>query len=235
MDGDEIDEAQDDVARSLEIRKRLAPDSLEVAESLANMGYTAAFAEEFQNATELLEQALEMQQRLAPGSMQEASIESALSWIEGVRGRLVPAEKHGMRSLEIYQKLIPVSLQTADVLVAVAFIENQRGDHSGAVKLVRQAITALKQIHIDDLYFAIDYAQLAIFEYDLGVFRQAEKDFILAERFFLRAQNDANLNYLDALNNLGEYARKAGKFQQAERYLNTALKLEAKTKKTRLH
>jgi CHAT domain-containing protein/Tfp pilus assembly protein PilF len=231
MDADEIDEAQDDVARSLEIRKRLAPDSIEVAESLAYMGYTAAFAEEFQNATELLEQALEMQQRLDPGSMQEASMASALSWIEGVRGRLVSAEKHGMRSLEIDQKLIPVSLQTADVLVAVAFIENQRGDHSGAAKLVRQAITALKQIHTDDLYFAIDYAQLAIFEYDLGVFRQAEKDFILAERFFLRVQNDANLNYLGALNNLGEYARKAGKFQQAQRYLNTALKLEEKMKR----
>jgi CHAT domain-containing protein/Tfp pilus assembly protein PilF len=231
MYASKIDEAERVYTRSLEIYKKLAPGSFEMSTCLEWLGDLETFAEEFGKATGFLEQALEIQRKVAAGSTSEADTEAALAWIETQTSRLTQAEKHGLRALEIYQRLAPASSQAAAVLVEVAIIENQRGDHSGAVQFVRQAIAVEKQLNSSDFDLAIDYSQLAIFELDLGTPRQGEKDFVSAARLLPQAQYSPDLNYLDALNNLGEYARKVRKFQQAERYLNDALTFEEKTEK----
>ena len=99
--------------RALEIQERLAPEGLELARSLNNLGYVAYHYESLELASEYFQRALEIQEQLAPFSLEMATSLTNLG-VMAWRGKdLELASDYFQRALEIREQLVPHSADLA--------------------------------------------------------------------------------------------------------------------------
>lgn len=149
----EVPWRQDDLAaaeplrvRALKIRERLAPGSLELAGSLANMGLLRSDAGELAEAQAFHEKALAIQERVAPGSLDVAMTLNNLGIVAGQRGLHHRAQLFYERSLALKEQLVPGSPSLANTLGNLALVLRRRGLYDQAEESLRKVLEIYERL-----------------------------------------------------------------------------------------
>lgn len=149
----EVPYRQDDLAaaeplrvRALKIRQRLAPGSLELAGSLANMGLLRSDAGELAEAQAFHEKALSIQECVAPGSLDVAMTLNNLGNVAGERGLHQKAQVFYERSLALKEELVPGSPSLANTLGNLALVLRRRGLYEQAEESLRKVLEIYERL-----------------------------------------------------------------------------------------
>jgi CHAT domain-containing protein len=135
--------AHDYHRRALAIRERLAPDSLDVAVSLNNLGAIAYYRNDLQAAQDYARRSLAIRERLAPRSVDVAVSLDNLGKIAQMRGDLQTAHDYHRRSLVILEQLAPQSLELALNLTSLGELAFSARRFSDARPLFDRAVSII--------------------------------------------------------------------------------------------
>src|SRR5262249_49023690 len=142
--GDNGQEAEQLLQKSLSIEARVAPGSPEEADSRENLGDLALHRGDVNAAEEEYRQALAIREKLSPQGLGAARALSGLGDIAIKRGDLSHAETYHRRALAIREKLTPSRTPHADSLAALAGIMRRKGQLEQAASYYDQALAALE-------------------------------------------------------------------------------------------
>ena len=149
----EVPYRQDDLAaaeplrvRALKIRERLAPGSLELAGSLANMGLLRSDVGELAEAQAFHERALAIQERVASGSLDVAMTLNNLGIVAGQRGLHHRAQEFYERSFALKEQLVPGSPSLANTLGNLGLVLRRRGLYEEAEAALRKVLEIYEKL-----------------------------------------------------------------------------------------
>jgi CHAT domain-containing protein/Tfp pilus assembly protein PilF len=224
--------AKDYFEYALQIRQRLAPDSIEIAATLSKLGNIAEAHGDLSAAEEFYLKALDIRRRLLPGSLSYAASLSALAGLAGTSGNLAQAEEYYRQALEIRQGLIPGSLSVASSLDSLAIIFFQRDNVAKAEEYHRQALEIKRRLSPNSLELAQSLIRSGYIAQRRGNLTQSETCFREALRSFREALRisrefpSVNLVTVTALTNVGGIETRQGDLSQAEQDLGEALTIQ---------
>jgi Tfp pilus assembly protein PilF len=136
IDRGDLARAEQLYQQALAIFEKLAPNSLEVAGTLHNLGTVARNRGDLARAEQLYQQALAIREKLAPNSLQVASTLHNLGNVAYSRGDLARAE-------QLYQQALAIRRKTRSQLAAGGRHAQQSGDcgfRSGRFSALRSSI-----------------------------------------------------------------------------------------------
>ncbi len=218
----DFEAAAEHYRRSLEIRERLAPESLLVGKSLSNLGGVSARLGDLELGRRYLLRSLAIKERLAPGELTVAFTCSNLGNVSLAEGDLATAEHYYRRALAIAEKQRPDSLQVAVSLNNLANVAQLRGELEAAEPYLRRAL-AIKREH------APDSLTLANTLNNLGQIVYERRDFQAAAELFEQALaikeslEPGSLAAASSAQNLGQAMGELGDRAAAERLVHRAL------------
>ncbi|HET9229273.1 MAG TPA: CHAT domain-containing protein [Thermoanaerobaculia bacterium] len=207
------------------IREKLAPDSLDFAASLTDLGIVAARRSESVAAGDLFAKALELQQRLAPGSQEEASTLINLATIAHAKGDLDAAEDLFRRAIERYERLNPDDPELARALSRLGLSEMDRGDLALSEKHLRRALAIREKLMPESLLVASSFQ-------NLGFVAERRGDLVAAEEHHRRALAirekiaPDSVDMAESLANLATLERRKGNLAKADEDLRRALEIQ---------
>ena len=222
IDLSDLAAAQNYHSRALDIRNRLAPDSLDTAASVHGLGAVAFSRGDLPVAQEHFGRALAVRERLAPESLQVAESLHALGYVAYRRGDLSAAEAAYTRALGIRERLAPDSLDVSGSLNTLGNLAVQRGDLASGESYYRRALEIRERLAPGSL-------PMAGFLQNLGIVMQGRGDLASAEALFRRAldMNERlapdSLAVASSLTNVGAVAIERGDLMVAEGYHLRAL------------
>jgi CHAT domain-containing protein len=210
----------------LKIRESLAPNSAELAETLAGIGTLQSTVGDYDNASKSFERALAIQHQIAPGSFEEAAYLAYLGWFATTAGNLEQSEDFNRRSLVMYSKVAPHSANLVEVLNSLAIVSLHRGDLAGAAAFIRRAINLKIKLasSVDATDLTINLGMLAKIEFDMGNVAASRSLLRHADRMIPKI-TEKGQRYLMLFDDLGDAARHIGLQSQAEAYLKKSVEL----------
>lgn len=226
--------AADCYRRSLEIRERLIPGSLEVAYNLSNLGLVAQDRGELAQAIDLHQRALAIFEQRAPDSLTMASGLNNLGTAVYEGGDLARAEGFLRNALEIQERLLPGSMEISGSLNNLGVLAKERGDLATAESFYHRALEIIRQHAPNSLDMALNLN-------NLGNVVQERGDLATAENFHRQALEirkrlfPESLEVAISLNNLGEMARSRKDLAVAEDYHRQALKIRERLAPGSIH
>jgi CHAT domain-containing protein/Tfp pilus assembly protein PilF len=218
----DLDVAQDFYLRSLKIRERLAPGSLDVATSLYNLGSVAWHRGELDAAQDFFLRSLKIQERLAPDSLNVAMSLSNLGNVAWNRGDLDAAQDFHLRSLKIIEHLAPDSLYVAMSLNNLGTVAAYRGDLDAAQDFFLHSLKIRER-------FAPDSLNVAMSLNNLGTVARNRGDLDAAQDFHLRSLKiqerlaPDSLDTADSHFKLGQASQAQGKYEKAQEFYRKAI------------
>jgi len=226
FDHEDLDKAEDYVGRGYEIRKRLAPGSIAVARSLANLSIIASERGNVTKAEEYSRKVLEIEEELTPDTLEVAAILVNLGAITTDAGSLDKADEYLSRALAIQKKLAPGGGGMAKSLNNLGLVARDRGDLDYAEYCFKQSL-AIKEKVSDSLDLASTLSSLAVVAMDRGDLSQAER---LLRRCLDISEKAAPSSESSAsyFTDLGCVVRRQGDLSKAETLLKQALDLHQK-------
>lgn len=138
--------AEEYFRRSLDIREKLVPGSLYVAESFNNLGSVANQRGNFAKAEEYIRYGLDIRERLAPRSPDVVASLNSLGNVAFHRGELAKAEKYLQRALTIENELAPESLEVAFTMQGLGNVAHKWGDSEKAQQYYRRALAIREKL-----------------------------------------------------------------------------------------
>ena len=213
--------------RALAIEEQLAPDGLEPANTLNNLGEVARSRGDLATAEAYLRRALEINERLVPDSLSVAGSLNNIGTLAADRGDLATAESHYRRALTIQDRLSPEGLEVARSLHNLANLARRRGDVATAREYHERALRIRERVAPESVETASSLG-------NLGNIARDTNDLTSAEAYHARAltiQEKVAPDSLDvarSLRRLGVGARERGDLVTAEASLKRALAIQAK-------
>jgi CHAT domain-containing protein/Tfp pilus assembly protein PilF len=226
FDHEDLDKAEDYVGQGYEIRKRVAPGSIAVARSLANLSIIASERGNVTKAQEYGREVLEIEERLTPDTLEVAAILVNLGAITIDAGSLDKADEYLSRALAIQKKLAPGGGGMAKSLNNLGLVARDRGDLDYAEYCFKQSL-AIKEKVSDRLDLASTLSSLAVVAMDRGDLNQAESILRRCLEISEKAapSSESSSSYLT---DLGCVVRRQGDLAKAETVLKQALELHQK-------
>jgi CHAT domain-containing protein/Tfp pilus assembly protein PilF len=206
----------------LAIKEKLAPNSLDVAGTLNDLGNVARNRGDLARAEQLYQQALAIFENLAPNSLQVATTLNNLGTVAYDRGDLARAEQLYQQALAIREKLAPNSLQVATTLHNLGNVAYLRGDLARAEQLYQQALAIREKLAPNSLQVATTLNDLGNVAYFRGDLARAEQLYQQALAIFENLAPNS-LQVATTLNNLGTVAYDRGDLARAEQLYQQAL------------
>ncbi len=131
-------------SRALAIKQRLAPNSLNVASTLDNLGLVVRDRGDLAAAQDYHHRALAINERLAPESLDVATSLDNLGIVARERNDLMTAQDYHSRALAIRERLAPDSLDVAGSLAAKGELAARAGHFVEARSLFSRAVTIVE-------------------------------------------------------------------------------------------
>jgi CHAT domain-containing protein/Tfp pilus assembly protein PilF len=209
---------------ALKIFQRLAPDSVDVASSLNNVGNVARDRGDLRNAEECQRAALKIQEKLAPGSLDVAGTLNNLGLVVWNRGDLAKAEEYHHGALTIRKKLAPGSLDEAFSLLNLGLVARDRGDLSKAEENFSEGLKIARKLAPTSLTVAHALGNLGLVARDRGDLRKAEECHREATRILGQLAPES-LDLAKSLGTLGNVANRRGDLDKAEEYYLAAMRI----------
>ena len=172
--------AQHYYERSLLIRERLAPGSLDVAASLNNLGNVACKRGDLSLAQRYYERSLQIIERLAPESLNVATSLNNLGIVAYDRGDLSLEQHYHERSLLIRERLAPELLIVATSLNNLGNVSFTRGDLSLAQHYCERSLQIIERLAPESLSIVDTLSTLGQTALAHGDFQQARNHFLHA-------------------------------------------------------
>jgi CHAT domain-containing protein/Tfp pilus assembly protein PilF len=208
--------------QALAIREKLAPNSLDVAGTLHNLGIVARNRGDLARAEQLYQQALAIFEHLAPNSLDVADTLNNLGVVAYSRGDLARAEQYYQQALAIREKLAPNSLDVAGTLNNLGNVAADRGDLARAEQLYQQALAIYEKLAPNSLQVASTLNNLGLVALDRGDLAAAERYLQQVLAIYEKLAPNS-LEVARTLNNLGNVARDRGDLARAEQLFQQAL------------
>ena len=209
--------AQQYHTRALKTRRRLAPDSLEVAESLDNLGVVIFQRGDVDAAEALHRQGLAIRERLAPDSLAFAMSLNNLGNVWWKRRDFPTANEHHRRALTIRQRKAPGSLDVASSLNNLGLVAWSSGDLKSADDYYTQAMHIRERLAPGSRDLAGSLNNLGEVARDRGDLARTQD--LLSRSLAIKQQlSPGSLAVAITLNNLGQLAGERGDFQASEGY-----------------
>jgi CHAT domain-containing protein/Tfp pilus assembly protein PilF len=218
----ELPAAQDYFIRSLHIRERLAPDSLDMSASLHGLGLVAYRRGDLAAAQDHHRRALVLRERLAPNSLDVAGSLTNLGNVAWSHGDLAAAQDYHSRAFSIHQRLVPGSLLVAASLNNLGLVAWSRGDLVAAQDHYNRALTIYERVAPNSLSVANSLNNLGNVAHDRGDLQAAQDHQSRALEIRQRLAPNS-LDVAMSLNNLGNAAYELGALQTAQDYHSRAL------------
>lgn len=217
----EVAWAQRDMSRVVElskqalgIRKRLAPGSFGVAETLNNLGVVIGYTGNLKLASDYLQEALRIKENLMPGSITIALGYDNLGALMARRELWDEAVSFHQQALEISQGLEPDGLQVANIVHNLGFVAKGRGELFRAEELYERSMKIRQALEPSGLALAGTLNNLGVIASDRG-------DLVRSMDFHQRAvriREELSPNSLDlagSLHNLASVAWRRGDLTRA--------------------
>jgi len=132
--------------REPQVGQMAEPESLELAQSLNDLGVEAQKHDELRKAEEYHRQALKIRLRLAPDSLDLADTFNNLGIVAERQGDLAKASESYSQALSIRQKLIPESLVVAENLNRLGNAAVNRGDLAKGEEYLVQSLEVRQKL-----------------------------------------------------------------------------------------
>ncbi len=210
-----VDEAAQLLEQALRIRERLAPDSLEVADSLHQLFLQANARQDLDAMTGLSRRALDILERLerlerrGAGTLAMADAQNDVAYIALFRGEFHQAVEAYQRALEILERQVPGSIQLATTLSRRGRALMLLGDPEAADESLRQALAIRERLAPESLGTAVILTILGALARDRGDLDAAEELVQRALELSGKAVPDG-LEVAENLNLLGAIALRRG-------------------------
>ena len=228
----QLDEAEPLLAEALERRRRFAPGSPELADSLDQMAWLRFVASDYPAAEALYREALELRTRLegrdSPGvartfNLLGTVLGEALQSTDVERSRELEAMHN--EALRIFEQTDgPRSQGAADSLFRLAKVLKDRGDHTLAEEMARRSVqinTASRGA--DDPETATSLRLLALIQVDGSRFDEARASLDRALAVQRRSLPEGHPDFLLTLNDLAVVSQRTGDLARAEDLFREAL------------
>jgi CHAT domain-containing protein len=218
------EEAAQALGRALEIQRRWAPDSLEVAFSLSQLAVVESARGELREASEDNRRALAIQERWAPDSLDIARTLNYLALDEIERGLVEEATAMLQRALAIQERQAPDSLPVAMTLANLGTAAKLRGDVESAIELHRRALAIREKLAPESLGAAASFANLGAMARDQGDLAGAADLFQRGLAIWEKAAPNG-LGVANSLDALGNIARLRGDLDVAWKLFSRGLEI----------
>jgi CHAT domain-containing protein len=139
-------QAEEYYLQALAIQEKLAPDSVEVAKSLNNLGGVVRDQGDTAKAEEHFARALSINKKLAPGGLEVAASFTNLGDVASHRRDFAQAEEYHRQALAIQEKLAPGSLAVGATLNNLSKVAKGRGDLAKAEEHDRRALAIQEKL-----------------------------------------------------------------------------------------
>lgn len=207
--------------QALNIQRKLAPNSLALAETLTNGGIILLWASDFKGAENEAQEALAIEEQLAPASLKYAASLLALSIAEFYTGELAKVEEHQKSAVEIQQKLAPGSLDLSSTLNNLGNTFAMQGEFPKAEAYYLEALAIRQKILPNSFRVAGTLANVAAVAWNQGDLTRAERCYrqalAIQEKLGLAGATAANI-----LTSLGRISQELGDDKRAEQYFRRA-------------
>jgi len=204
---------------------RLAPDSLEVAASLNDLGEVHRTRGDLDRALEYHQWSLAIRERLAPDSLDVAASLGNIGIVCAQRGDLDQALEYYQRSLAIRERLAPDSLDVAASLGSIGVVCAQRGDLDQALEYYRRTLAIRERLGPDSLDVAGTLNNIGLVHHERGDLDQAleyhQRSLAIKERLAPESPDVAA-----SLHNIGAVHHERGDLDQALEYYQRSLAIE---------
>ena len=211
-------------SEALRMRERLAPDSLDVAESLKELAILAWARGELQPLADYARRALEIQERWAPGTLAAADILNYVAISSLERGLFEEGKAALRRALAIQERLAPGSLQMATSLANLGAVARQTGDLEGAEELLGRALAIRTKLAPESNGVAVILSNLGMIARDRGELDKAAELFRRAVSVWEKAAPQG-IGAAANRNALGTLARLQGRLDEAWELHSRALEV----------
>jgi tetratricopeptide (TPR) repeat protein len=221
----DLERALDYHRRALEIDRQAAPDSLNVARDLTNLGAVHSELGDLERALDYHRRALEIDRQAAPNSLNVARDLTNLGVIYHDRGDLDRALDYHQQALAIDRQAAPNSLNVARDLTNLGVIYHDRGDLDRALDYYNRAVAIDRAVAPHSISTATDlsnigyaYREMGDLEKALAYHREAfEIDQLLAPNSVAAAKD---------LSNIGLVYRERGDVDKAIEHYLRALEID---------
>jgi len=208
--------------RALELRLGVAAESLEIAQSLHDLGLVATRREALARAEGLFHRALAIKQRRAGDGVTVAATVNGLGIVAASSGRLEAASALFGRAASLWERVEPGGLNHAAALNNLGNVAWTRGDLVRAEDLYRRALELRQRLAPDSLAIASSLNNLSLVVAARGDLAGAEelqrRSFAIRERLAPASTETAS-----SLNNMGEIARERGDLAAAAELFQRSL------------
>jgi len=214
--------AEDCYQQALAMREKLAPGSLDVAESFNDLGNVAYSRGDLARAAGYYQRALAIRENLVPTSIDAATSLNSLGLIAGSRGDLANAERYYKRALAIRERLAPGSLDVANSLNNLGTIAQSRGQLAKAVAYYERALAIQRELAPASLEAAWSFSNLGAIEGFRGDLAKAE-DYYKRALVIRQKLAPGTLALFQVQRDLAELFRRQGQLSVAAQYFNRSL------------
>jgi len=209
-------------ASILAVVQSLAPDSLDLATTLNNIGAVYSDRGDLDRALDYYQRDLAIGERLAPDSLDVATTLNSIGAVYYDRGDLDRALGYYQRSLAIAERLAPDSLDVATTLNNIAAVHCDRGDLDRAVDYYQRSLAMEERLAPDSLDVATTLSNIGRVYYDRGDLDRAleylQRSLAIAERL-----GPDSLLVATTLNNIGAVCYDRGDLDRALDYFQRDL------------
>ncbi len=219
-----LDVAEEKWREALAIQEMLAPGSLELAATAANLGNVAHDRGALEAAWAHYQRALVVFERAAPGSLYEASCLSNLGAVAWERGDLGAAQNYLQRALPNLERLLPLSIQMAACLTNLGGVASDRGDLDSAEQYHERTLAIFERTAPGSLGMASCLSSLGVVARDRGDLNAA-MDYYQRAQPILTNLAPRSLVMATNLDRLGNVAFCRGDFDAAQEYYVRALQV----------
>ncbi|MGA2758684.1 MAG: CHAT domain-containing tetratricopeptide repeat protein, partial [Solirubrobacteraceae bacterium] len=213
--------------QALAIEETRAPEGLDAALTLENLGIVAWQTGNLVKAQKYLHRALDIQERLSPESLDVAGSLNELGTVADLQGDGIKAKRYFRHSLAIRQRKDPRSWAVSQSLHDLGLLAQEKGDLAKAERYTQQALDIDRELAKDSLDVAGDLNDLSYIAHDRG-------DLVRAEEYEYRAlaieekEAPGGLYVAETLHGLGELLSQQGDFSRAQGYYEQSLAIREK-------
>ena len=217
-------EALEKYQRSLVIRERLDPESLDVAASCNNIGGVYRLQGKLPEALKSFQRSLEIRERLAPGKIEVASCYNSIGIVYKSQGKLEEALKFYQRALALVERLVPGTVILGKAYNNIGTIYKEQGKLQEALEQYQRSLSISQNAEPDSLSVAINLHNIGCIYGEQGKSQEAleqyQRSLAIRERLA-----PGSLDVASSYSNLGETYKDQGKPEKALEHFQKALEI----------
>ena len=213
--------------RCANLRKLLAPCSVEVAQSLQNLASTELDLGNNREAKNLSLEALAILRDSQTNPRDLGLVLEVLARLARKDGNLDDSERYYRRSLDIFRKTAPESMDVVRAMANTSTILSDKGDLEGAETMLKESLRLGERIAPNSLGITQAMTNLGLLKSKQGELEEAE-DLLQSSLLIIKKKAPETEDEAAALNNLGLIAFHRGDLDEASLFQQRSLEIARK-------